>query len=50
MPSGHVGAAFSRPQAKRDEPALLHPRAASGQVNIATYNIHKGFSQFNRRW
>jgi len=29
-------------------PQLSHP-AANGRIKIATYNIHKGFSQFNRR-
>ncbi len=44
-------AGTTRPDRRRavSEPARLTRPAASGQIKIATYNIHKGFSQFNRR-
>ncbi len=49
MPSSHGGAAFNDRRRSGPAPLLSGRPATSGQINIATYNIHKGFSQFNRR-
>ncbi len=49
-PSDHIGAAFhDRRRGGNEHAALPLGRAADAQLKIATYNIHKGFSQFNRR-
>ena len=51
LPSGNAETIFHERRRRIEEHAMrrVDRDAAAGQIKVATYNIHKGFSQFNRR-